>query len=243
MPAEHTQPHAVAALSDQVRLELLRLLTELSPIPLASCPAPAAPVPPERENGTFTTEMPPRVTRGDIALALGRPARSSGFGVVGVTAAVLFIGAWLVSAWEPMMPVPLDDSTARAAATHVSTDPGRMTQVQSALDVVHLWAQGGAGSAQMIRGQMWWSPSEGMAVWARAEPLSGQDGLGYQAWLVSDRGTQYLGPITADGAGTISVSFDPPPETSGRPVRVLVTLQPPGRVEHPADRVVLEARF
>jgi len=26
-------------------------------------------------------------------------------------------------------------------------------------------------------------------------------------------------------------------------VRVLVTLQPPGRVEHPADHVVLEAMF
>jgi hypothetical protein len=248
MPAEHTQPHADAALSDQVRLELTRLLMELSPMPLASFPAPPAPLP-AREHGTFTTEtepeteMPPRVTRGDIALALGRPARASSFRVVGVTAAVLFIGAWLVSAWAPMMPVRPDDSAVRAAATRPSSDPSRMTQVQSALDVVHLWAQGGAGSAQVIRGQMWWSPSEGMALWARAEPLSGRDGLGYQAWLVSDRGTQYLGPITADPAGTISVSFDPPFQTRGRPVRVLVTLQSPARVEQPADRVVLEARF
>jgi hypothetical protein len=236
MPAEYTQPHAVAALSDQVRLELARLLTELGPMPLASSPALA------REDGTFTTEMPPRVTRADIALALGRPARSANLGVVGVTAAVLFIGTWLVSAWEPMMPVRPDDSAARAV-TRVSTDPGRMTRVQSALDVVHMWARGGADSAQMIRGQMWWSPSEGVTLWARAEPLSGQDDLGYQAWLVSDGGTQYLGPITADPAGTINVSFDPLPQPSGRPVRVLVTLQPPGRVEHPADRVVLEAMF
>ena len=242
MYAEHTQPHAVAALSDSVRLELTRLLSELSPLPRASSLAPAAPAP-AREDGTFPTEMLPRVTRADIALALGRPARSSGLGVVGMTAAVLFIGAWLVSAWGPTTPAPMDDSAARAAATRVSTDPGRMTQVQSALDVVHLWAQGGAGSARMIRGQMWWSPSEGMALWARAEPLSGQDGLGYQAWLVSDGGTQYLGPITADPGGTISVSFGPPPQPSGRPVRVLVTLQSPGRVEHPADRVVLEAMF
>jgi len=242
MPAEYTQPHVGAALSDQVRLELTRLLTELSLMPLVSPPVPAVPVR-AREDGTFTIEMPPRVTRADIALALGRPARSAHLRVVGVTAAVLFIGAWLVSAWEPMMPVRPDDSVARAAASRVSTDPGRMTRVQSALDVVHLWAQGGAGSARMIRGQMWWSPSEGVALWARAEPLSGQDGLGYQAWLVSDGGTQYLGPVTADPAGTISVSFAPLPQPSGRPVRVLVTLQPPGRVEYPADRVVLEAMF
>jgi hypothetical protein len=242
MPAEDAQPQAVAALSDQVRLELARLLTELGPMPLASSPAPAAPAL-AREDGTFATEMPPRVTRADIALALGRPARSANLGVAGVTAAVLFICTWLVSAWEPMMPVRPDDSAARAAITHVSTDPGRMTRVQSALDVVHMWARGGADSAQMIRGQMWWSPSEGVALWARAEPLLGQDDLGYQAWLVSDGGTQYLGPVTADPAGTINVSFDPLPQPSGRPVRVLVTLQPPGRVEHPADRVVLEAMF
>ena len=141
------------------------------------------------------------------------------------------------------MLVPLDGSAARAAAARVSTDPGRMTQVQSALDVVHVWAQSGAGGRRMIRGQMWWSPSEGVALWARAEPLSGRDGLGYQAWLVSDGGTQYLGPISADPAGTISVSFDPPAQPSGRPVRVFVTLQPPGRVEHPADHVVLEGMF
>ena len=112
MPAECTQPHAVTALSDQVRWELTRLLTELSPIPPAFFPV-AAQVP-APEHGTLKTEMPPRVTRADIALALGRPARPSGLGVVGVTVAVLFIGAWLVSAWGPTMPAPLDDSALRA---------------------------------------------------------------------------------------------------------------------------------
>jgi hypothetical protein len=188
-------------------------------------------------------DLPPRVTRDEIALALGKPARSR-FGVLGVTASVLSIGAWVVSAWGPMMPAPPQNTVVHAAAApHVSTDPGRMTQVQSAIDVVHLWAQSGAGNARMIRGQMWWSPSTGVALWARAEPLPHDERLGYQAWFVSDRGTHYLGPVTADHAGTINVSFDPPLETTGRPVRVLVTLQPPGPMEHPADRIVLEARF
>jgi len=241
MSVDSTQ-HAVAALSDQVRLELIRLLTELDPIPHGLSSAVDAFLP-EREDGPSPIETPPRVTRADIALALGRPARSRSLGVFGMTAAVLFIGAWLVSAWAPMMPVPPDDSAAHAAAIRVSTDPGRMTQVQSALDVVHLWAQGGDDGRRVIRGQIWWSPSQGVALWARAEPLSGQDGLGYQAWLVSDGGTQYLGPISADPVGTISVWFEPPAQPSGRPVRVLVTLQPPDRLEHPADNVILEGTF
>ena len=87
------------------------------------------------------------------------------------------------------MPVSPDNSAARVAATRASSDPRRMTQVQSAFDVVHLWAQGGAGSAHVIRGQMWWSPSEGRL--SRVRMRDGGD----------------------------------------------------GRVEHPANRVVLEARF
>jgi hypothetical protein len=229
-------------LSEQVRSELARLLAELNPMPQASSPVAAAPVP-AHEAWAFAADMPPRVTRGDIALALGRPARSAGFGAIGVAAAVLSIGVWVVSAWGPMMPVPPRDAVVHAAPTQVLLDPGRMTQVQSALDVVHLWAHSGAGRARVIRGQMWWSPSTGVAMWARAEPLTHDDGLGYQAWFVSDRGPHYLGPVSTDPSGTITASFEPPPQASGRPVRVLVTLQPPGRTEHPADRVVLEARF
>jgi hypothetical protein len=143
-----------------------------------------------------------------------------------------------------MMPPPPADVTRAPVPTYISKDPGRMTQVQSANDVVHLWTHGDAGQTRVIRGQMWWSPSTGATLWARAEPLTDDDdGLGYHAWFVSDRGTHYLGPVAADQAGTITVSFDPMPETSGRPVRVLVTVQPPDRTNYPADRVVLEARF
>jgi hypothetical protein len=241
MSAEPTQRDTAVTLSEQVRLELTRLLAELNPMAPAPSSTPATPAA-VSDGGTFAAEVLPRVTQADIALALGRPVRSFGFGAVGMAASVLSIGAWLVSAWGPMTSLPPEGMAVRAA-TRVSTDPDRMTQVQSATDVVHLWAQSGAGTARVIRGQMWWSPSTGVALWARVEPLSKDDGLGYQAWFVSDRGTHYLGPIRADQAGTISLSFDPPPHATGRPVRVLVTVQPPSRTTHPADRVVLEAKF
>jgi hypothetical protein len=229
------------AMSEVVRSELTRLLAELDSPALAPLPEPAPPG--ADDTSALDAETPSRVTRGDIALALERPARM-GVGAVGVAASVLFIGVWLVSAWVPMMPAPPEAVVVHAeAAAGVSTDPGRMTQVQAASDVVHLWAHGGVGNARTIRGQMWWSPSTGVAVWARAEPLSADSRFGYHAWFVSDRGPHYLGPVTADEAGTISVSFDPPPQPGGRPVRVLVTLQAAGRPDHPADRIVLEARF
>jgi hypothetical protein len=229
------------AVSEAVRSELTRLLAELDAKGQAPSPVPAPPQAPD--TSALADEASPRVTVGDIALALGRPAHTS-FAAIGVMASVLFLGAWFVSAWGSVIPAPPQALVVHAeSSAGASSDPGRMTQVQAASDVVHLWAHGGVGNARVIRGQMWWSPSTGVAVWARADPLAGDSGLGYQAWFVSDRGPHYLGPVTVDQAGTISVSFDPPRQPTGRPVRVLVTLQPPGRMDHPADRIVLEARF
>jgi hypothetical protein len=138
-------------------------------------------------------------------------------------------------------------AAARAATTapdalRTATDAQRMMRVQSAIDVVQLTARAGAG-ASSVQGHLWWSPSVGLAMWARPVPIPGDADLGYHAWLVTEAGNDYLGPVARDEAGTITASFDPPVHAASKVISVLVVLQPAYRIDRPGDMVVLEAKF
>jgi hypothetical protein len=123
-------------LPDQVRVELTRLLAELNPMPPATSPMPTQLA--ASDGWVLAAEVPARVTRADMALALDRPVRRSRLAALGLAASAFTIGAWLVSAWEPRLPAASQDLSPRLVAAGVSIDPVRMTQVQSADDVVHL---------------------------------------------------------------------------------------------------------
>jgi hypothetical protein len=136
---------------------------------------------------------------------------------------------------------------ASAAATapdalRTAANVQRMMRVQSAVDVVQLTARAGAGPAS-VQGHLWWSPSVGLAMWARPVPIPADADMGYHAWLITDAGTDYLGPVMRDEAGTITASFDPPPHATSKVISVLVSMQPSFSVDRPGDLVVLEAKF
>jgi hypothetical protein len=174
-------------------------------------------------------------------------------GVMGATVLVVVV-AWLhvlsrLDAVERRA-APAGDRAAAAAraaiaapdALRTAIDVQRMMRVQSALDVVQLTARAGAGGSS-VQGHLWWSPSVGLAMWARPVPIPADAQLGYHAWLVTEDGTDYLGPVSRDGAGTITASFDPPRHATSKVTSVLVALQPADRLDRPGDMVVLEARF
>jgi hypothetical protein len=127
-------------------------------------------------------------------------------------------------------------------ALRTASNVQRMMRVQSAIDVVQLTARAGEGPAS-VQGHLWWSPSVGLALWARPVPIPADANMSYHAWLVTAAGTDYLGPVTRDEAGTITASFDPPPHAASKVLSVLVALQPSYHVERPGDMVVLEAKF
>ena len=138
-------------------------------------------------------------------------------------------------------------AAARAAVTapdalRAAHDVQRMMRVQSAIDVVQLTARAGEGPSS-VQGHLWWSPSVGLAMWARPVPIPAGANLGYHAWLVTEDGPDYLGPVTRDEAGTVTAAFDPPRHAAGTVISVLVVLQPDYQLDRPGDMVVLEARF
>jgi hypothetical protein len=245
------------ALPPEIRDEFARLFADLDP---------QSPAPERGGAGTtlpvFLTPTPSHVRPSppsDDAVRSWRrvfaddPGLLITCGVMALTVAVV-VAAWFhvlarLDAVERRSIAAEERATAAARAAAASPDAlraaadvQRMMRVQSAVDVVQLTARGGEGSTA-VQGHLWWSPSVGLAMWASPVPIPADAGLGYHAWLVTDAGTDYLGPVTRDDAGTITAAFDAPRHASHTVISVLVVLQPSYRLDHPGDMVVLEARF
>lgn len=251
-PEADVTSDATAVLPPDVEDEFERLVADLNlacapaAVPGAGAPQPPSAAPPVAAVPAASMRLWRQIFADDPGLVLT-------CGVMAGTTLIVVL-AWLhalsrLDAVERRAVAAEERSTAaaRAATTapdalRAAADVQRMMRVQSAVDVVQLTARAGEGVSS-VQGHMWWSPSVGLAMWARPVPILGDAELGYHAWLVTETGTDYLGPVTRDDGGTITASFDPPRHAASRVISVLVVLQPADGIDRPGDMVVLEARF
>jgi hypothetical protein len=240
------------ALPPEVEDEFARLIADLNPAGSSSAAAPTYVLRPEADLPP-AAPTPAPAARSWRQIVAEDPGLVVTGGVMAGTALVVLL-AWLhvlsrLDAVERRSASAEERATVAAGAAAMAPDAlrtavnvQRMMRVQSAVDVVQLTARAGAGPGA-VQGHLWWSPTVGLAMWARPVPIPADAEMGYHAWLITEAGTDYLGPVVRDEAGTITASFDPPRHATSKAVSVLVSMQPSYSVDRPGDLVVLEARF
>jgi hypothetical protein len=97
----------------------------------------------------------------------------------------------------------------------------------------------GSASAPLARGQALWSESRGLVVVATHLPPAGE-GI-YQAWMVSAGARISLGPVSPDGQGQLTTSFDPPRGLAGVPTAFMLTLESQRDSTAPSPTVIISS--
>lgn len=113
----------------------------------------------------------------------------------------------------------------------------RLANVLAAADV-RSYPMRGQRTAAAAEGQVFFSPSRGIALTASKLPATSSQQV-YQVWLVTTRGPIGLGFVSPDTQGRAGAAFDSPPELSGHVIGFMLSLEPTGGEGKPTGPIVL----
>lgn len=124
-----------------------------------------------------------------------------------------------------------------AEALTSSARAERLANVLAASDAraVPLRGQRAAAAAE---GQVFFSPSRGIALTASKLPATSSNDV-YQFWLVTPRGLIGLGFVSPDAQGRVGAAFETPPDLSGNVTGFMLSLEPAGGNRTPTGPIVL----
>lgn len=96
----------------------------------------------------------------------------------------------------------------------------------------------GQRAAATAEGQVFFSPSRGIALTASKLPATSSNDV-YQIWLVTPRGSIGLGFVSPDAQGRVGAAFETPPDLSGNVTGFMLSLEPAGGNTTPTGPIVL----
>ena len=96
----------------------------------------------------------------------------------------------------------------------------------------------GQRAAAAAEGQVFFSPSRGIALTASKLPATSSNDV-YQIWLVTTRGSIGLGFVSPDAQGRVGAAFETPPDLSGNVTGFMLSLEPAGGNTTPTGPIVL----